>query len=219
MVDRKEFIKTIEEILRKYKIIDDNDFLGFRNNIKDYVIELNEVDLRHEYLKKELFHDLVEFQKDFGFSKDIFNEYIMIKNKSNKDLGQHFTPPCLNELISESTISYSEKNDMYIFYEPAGGSGSTILAGIEKFQKTYPMTEWNKCLVIHQDMDLINCTFAVLNYAMRGINSFVLCGDTLHNEVICAFQTINYNEFGLNFANISHFNNKDEITRLKNILK
>ena len=43
MVDRKEFIKTIEDILRKYKIIDDNDFLGFRNNIKDYVIELNEV--------------------------------------------------------------------------------------------------------------------------------------------------------------------------------
>ena len=105
MVDRKEFIKTIEEILRKYKIIDDNDFLGFRNNIKDYVIGLNEVDLHHEYLKKELFHDLVEFQKDFGFSKDIFNEYIMIKNKSNKDLGQHFTPTCLYELISELTIS------------------------------------------------------------------------------------------------------------------
>lgn len=218
MVDKKKFIKKMDLMLQKYKIADPNDFLGFRDRIKEYVISLDGIDLDIEYKKKELFYEIVELQKE-DFCEDIFNNYIMIKNNANKNLGQHYTPSCLNDLMKSMIEIKSEKvEDLIIFYEPAGGTGSTMIAAIDKYKRSTSIREWNNCMVVHQDLDIINCAFATLNYATRGINSFVLCGDTLHNEVICAYQTIDYNPFGLNFANISYFNDENEIKRLKDML-
>lgn len=209
----RNFIEEFEEILLRYDILDKNDFMGFRENIKNFVLGLNEIELSCEYTKNGFFHDLSELQKDIDYETDIFNEYIMGKNQNNKNLGQHFTPKCLNKLMSEC-IEPKMIDGLNVFYEPSGGTGSTMFSAIKKFQRENNFCDWNNHLVIHQDLDLINCTLATLNYALRGINSIVICGDTLHNKVVYAFQTINYN-YGFGFSNISVFNTKEELERVK----
>lgn len=208
-------VRELDNIFEKYNILDKNNFLGFRENMKKFVLDLNEKDLKKEYLRRELFHDLVEYQKDIGYEVDMFNEYIMAKTQNDKNLGQHFTPKCLNRLMSK--MLKFQKNKIIIFYDPAGGTGSTMFAAIKEYQLKSGFTEWNNCLVIHQDMDIINCTLATLNYSMRGINSLVICGDTLHNEINLAFQTINY-DLGFGFSHISVFDKEEELKRVYRLI-
>lgn len=59
---KEDAVKELDNIFLKYKIKDEKNILGFRNNFIDYVRTLNEKDLKEEYDKFGFFYDFIELQ-------------------------------------------------------------------------------------------------------------------------------------------------------------
>ena len=68
-----EAVKELDNIFLKYKIKDEKNILGFRNNFIDYVRTLNEKDLKEEYDKQELTSALLD-SIPVSLIKDIIEE-------------------------------------------------------------------------------------------------------------------------------------------------
>ena len=87
---KEEAVKELDNIFLRYKIKDEKNILGFRNNFIDYVRTLNEKDLKEEYDKQELFYEFIELQKQIGVEVDLLSEYTMMVAVNSKNLKQCF---------------------------------------------------------------------------------------------------------------------------------
>ena len=102
-MDKEKIVKELDNIFFKYKIKDEKNILGFRNNFIDYVRTLNEKDLKEEYNKCEFFYDFVELQKEAGIELDLLSEYTMMIATNSKNLKQCFTPFEATQILSKIT--------------------------------------------------------------------------------------------------------------------
>lgn len=187
----KDNIKELDDIFFKYKIKDEKNILGYRNNFIDYVRSLNEKDLKEEYDKKEFFYEFVELQKKVGIEKDLLSEYTMMIAINSKNLKQCFTPFEASEILSILT-----ENTGNTFYDCAAGTGQTLIskwANWCKKQKSYDDTLVH--LVVADELDVYNTHCLIFNFATRGINAQVYNRDTLTQEVYEVYICL-YNKYG-----------------------
>ena len=139
-------------------------------------------DIRAEYDKKEFLYEFVELQKDYGFENDLLNDYTMIVATSSKNLAQCFTPQCINDLLAKMEIFSLTPNNAATFYEPAGGTGSTIIRAVTEWRKNISFTDFPKLHLCEVDeLDKYNFHCCILNFITRGFNADVRQKDTLQN--------------------------------------
>ena len=99
----EEAVKELDSIFLRYKIKDEKNILGFRNNFIEYVRKLNEKDLKEEYEKREFLYDFVELQKQVGIERDLLSDYTMMIATNSKNLKQCFTPFEATKIMSKLT--------------------------------------------------------------------------------------------------------------------
>lgn len=177
---KEQATKELDNIFLKYKIKDEKNILGFRNNFIDYVRTLNEKDLKKEYNKFELFYDFVELQKEVGIEIDLLSEYTMLIATNSKNLKQCFTPFEATNIMSKITIDKNHNN----FYDCSAGTGQTLITAYCewcKLQDYYDNTLFH--LVVADDLDTYNVHCLIFNFATRGMNAQVYHRDTLTQEV------------------------------------
>jgi hypothetical protein len=188
----EEAVKKLDNIFLKYKIKDEKNMLGFRNNFIDYVRTLNEEDLKEEYDKKEFLYEFVELQKLIGIERDILSDYTMMVATNSKNLKQCFTPFEATEIMARITNDINKNT----FYDCAAGTGQTLITAYCdwcKKQKYYDDTLFH--LVVADDLDIYNVHCLIFNFATRGINAQVYHRDTLTQEVFEAYICL-YDKYG-----------------------
>lgn len=191
-MEKEEAVKQLDNIFLKYKIKDEKNILGFRNNFIDYVRTLNEKDLKEEYDKFEFFHDFVELQKQVGIEIDLLSEYTMMIATNSKNLKQCFTPFEATKIMSKITNDIKSNT----FYDCAAGTGQPLItAWYEwcKLQKHYDDTLFH--LVVADDLDIYNIHCLIFNFATRGMNAQVYHRNTLEQEVYEAYICL-YDKYG-----------------------
>lgn len=189
---KEEVVKELDNIFLKYKIKDEKNILGFRNNFIDYVRTLNEVDLKDEYDKKEFLYEFVELQKRVGIEIDLLSEYTMMIATNSKNLKQCFTPFEATKIMSAITQNINKNN----FYDCSAGTGQTLITAYCdwcKLQKHYDDTLIH--LVVADDLDIYNIHCLIFNFATRGINAQVYHRDTITQEVYEVYICL-YNKYG-----------------------
>ena len=178
----KELIGKLDSIFKKYGIKDEKNILGYRDKLIEYVRSLEMKDIQTEYDKKEFLYEFVELQKDYGYENDMLNDYTMIIATSSKNLAQCFTPKCLNELLSKA-MDYTEPG-LKIFYEPAGGTGSTIIRAVFDWRQIVGFNDFAKLHLCEVDeLDKYNFHCCILNFIIRGFNADVKQINTLTQEL------------------------------------
>lgn len=196
----EEAVKELDNIFLKYKIKDEKNILGFRNNFIDYVRTLNEKDLKEEYDKQEFLYDFVELQKKIGIERDILSDYTMMIATNSKNLKQCFTPFEATKIMSKLTENINKNT----FYDCAAGTGQTLITAYCdwcKLQKHYDDTLFH--LVVADDLDIYNVHCLIFNFATRGMNAQVYHRDTLTQEVYEVYICL-YDKYG--FSRIININ-------------
>lgn len=189
---KDDAVKQLDNIFLKYKIKDEKNILGFRNNFIDYVRTLNEKDLKKEYDKFELFHDFVELQKQIGIEVDLLSEYTMMIATNSKNFKQCFTPFEATKILSKIAISPSSNT----FYDCAAGTGQPLITAWYEWckkQKYYDDTLVH--LVVADDLDTYNVHCLIFNFATRGINAQVYHRNTIEQEVYEVYICL-YDKYG-----------------------
>lgn len=188
----EEAVKELDNIFLKYKIKDEKNILGFRNNFIDYVRTLNEKDLKQEYDKQEFLYEFVELQKQIGIERDLLSDYTMMVATNSKNLKQCFTPFEATKIMSRLTRNMNRN----IFYDCAAGTGQTLITAYCdwcKLQKCYDDTLIH--LIVADDLDIYNVHCLIFNFATRGINAQVYHRDTLEQKVYEVYICL-YNKYG-----------------------
>ena len=189
---KEEAVKELDNIFLKYKIKDEKNILGFRNNFIDYVRTLNEKDLKEEYDKLGLFHDFIKLQKQVGIEMDLLSEYTMMVAVNSKNLKQCFTPFEATKILSKLSISQNSNT----FYDCAAGTGQPLISAWYEWckkQKHYNDTLFH--LVVADDLDIYNIHCLIFNFATRGINAQVYHRDTIEQIVYEVYICL-YDKYG-----------------------
>lgn len=189
---KEEAVKELDNIFLKYKIKDEKNILGFRNNFIDYVRTLNEKDLKEEYDKLGLFHDFIELQKQVGIEIDLLSEYTMMVAVNSKNLKQCFTPFEATKILSKLSISPNSNT----FYDCAVGTGQPLISAWHEWckkQKHYDDTLFH--LVVADDLDIYNIHCLIFNFATRGINAQVYHRDTIE-QIVYEIYICLYDKYG-----------------------
>lgn len=177
----KEAIYKLDDLFLKYNIKDKQNILGYRNNFMEYIKNLEGKDLQLEYNKKGFLYEFVELQKKVGLNVDLLNNYTMVLSSSNKNLGQCFTPDCLNELLSKLIVK-NDDDKVKIFYDCAGGTGSTVIKAYYEWQNKQSFINSFNHIIEIDEYDLYNCYCCIFNIIIRGLNGIVRNKNTLTNE-------------------------------------
>lgn len=188
----EEAVKELDNIFLKYKIKDEKNILGFRNNFIDYVRTLNEKDLKEEYDKQEFLYEFVELQKQIGIERDLLSDYTMMIATNSKNLKQCFTPYEATQIMSQLT----KRTNNNTFYDCAAGTGQTLITAYCdwcKIQKHYDDTLLH--LIVADDLDIYNVHCLIFNFVTRGINAQVYHRDTLTQEVYEVYICL-YDKYG-----------------------
>ena len=151
----KEAIYKLDDLFLKYNIKDKQNILGYRNNFMEYIKNLEGKDLQLEYNKKGFLYEFVELQKKVGLNVDLLNNYTMVLSSSNKNLGQCFTPDCLNELLSKLIVK-NDDDKVKIFYDCAGGTGSTVIKAYYEWQNKQSFINSFNHIIEIDEYDLYN---------------------------------------------------------------
>lgn len=218
---KEEAVKELDRIFLKYKIKDEKNILGFRNNFIDYVRTLNMKVLKEEYDKKEFLYEFVELQKQVGFEIDLLSEYTMMIATNSKNLKQCFTPFEATKIMSIITQDINRNT----FYDCSAGTGQTLITAYCdwcKLQKTYDDTLIH--LIVADDLDIYNIHCLIFNFATRGMNAQVYHRDTLTQEVfevyICLYDKYGFSKIKNIKVDSEEFkNNFSEKTRIFNIME
>lgn len=203
-------------LLKKYKIYDENNFMKYRQNLYDYIESISNKDILKIYEEDNIYKELVEITKK-QYEKDLFSEMFMELGTNSKGLKQLFTPFSVSKLMSEIV-----KNNNGLIYEPTCGTGANIFPVMAEWSKQNIVTKfldkknYQNHFVIAQDLDPVNCAITALNLSLRGINGLVLNMDTLENkEIKECYMT--FNENGLaGLSSIWKYNKKDALNKIYN---
>lgn len=201
---KEEVVKELDNIFLKFKIKDEKNILGFRNNFIDYVRALSMKDLKEEYDKREFLYEFVELQKKAGIEIDLLSEYTMMTATNSKNLKQCFTPFEATKIMSKLTQNINSNT----FYDCSAGTGQTLITAYCewcKLQKHYDDTLFH--LVVADDIDTYNTHCLIFNFATRGMNAQVYHRDTLEQEVYEVYICL-YDKFG--FSKIKNINVNSE---------
>ena len=184
-----------------------NKLLGIEESYKapERIMEL----ISNEETAKKLFlNALVEF--DYDLSYEWFTSYFEDEHADRKNKKQDFTPTCLSRLMSEMISSDKSQG---IIYEPAAGSGSTIISHWQsetgKFRFPWDYNPADYLYVCSELSDKV-VPFLIFNLLIRGINAAVIHGNTLTKECKEVYACINESNDYMSFSRLVKLpHNKD----------
>lgn len=184
-----------------------NKLLGIEESYKapERIMEL----ISNEETAKKLFlNALVEF--DYDLSYEWFTSYFEDEHADRKNKKQDFTPNCLSRLMSEMISSDKSRG---IIYEPAAGSGSTIISHWQsetrKFRFPWDYNPADYLYVCSELSDKV-VPFLIFNLLIRGINAAVIHGNTLTKECKEVYACINESNDYMSFSRLVKLpHNKD----------
>jgi type I restriction-modification system DNA methylase subunit len=161
-----------------------------------------------ETAKKLFLNALVEF--DYDLSYEWFTSYFEDEHADRKNKKQDFTPTCLSRLMSEMISSDKSQG---IIYEPAAGSGSTIISHWQsetgKFRFPWDYNPADYLYVCSELSDKV-VPFLLFNLLIRGINAAVIHGNTLTKECKEVYACINESNDYMSFSRLVKLpHNKD----------
>lgn len=153
-----------------------------------------------EKSKKTFLDFLVEF--DYDVSYEWFTGYFEDEHADRRNKKQDFTPTCLSKLMSEMI---SKNKCPGIIYEPAAGSGSTIISHwySESRKFRFPW-EYNPADYLYVCSELADkvIPFLLFNILIRGINAAVIHGNTLTKECKEVYACINEANSYMSFSRL-----------------
>lgn len=178
-----------------YKI---NNLLGITESYKapERLINI----LSDQKKSKEIFFKFLE-TFDYDLSYEWFNQYFEDEHADRKNKKQDFTPNCLSKLMTEMFTSDSQKG---IIYEPACGTGSTIIAHwYRETRKSMPW-EYNPMdyLYFCEELSSKTVPFLIFNLMIRGMNAVVIHGNTLTKKAEQIYHIFNENNHLMEFSTL-----------------
>ena len=132
-------------------------------------------------LAKEVF---LKFMPEFNYdlSYEWFTEYFEDEHADRKNRKQDFTPASVSRLMSEIQ---GQKPQYGVIYEPAAGTGSTIIAHWYKETRKHRFP-WDyqpdNYLYLCEELSDKTIPFLLFNLLIRGMNALVIHGNTLTRE-------------------------------------
>lgn len=147
---------------------------------------------------KDLFlRFLTEFNYDLSY--EWFNDYFADEHADRKNKKQDFTPTCLSRLIKIMCVG-----DSGIIYEPACGTGSTIIQHWYLSAKKVAPWKFNPMATLYFCEELSDKTipFLLFNIMIRGMNAVVVHGDTLTRKAKNVFHCFNERNDPMGFSDL-----------------
>ena len=199
-----KFKEVFEELSRTYEnTIVFNDFLDYTidqfliNPEKDRLFSYNNYTEKDYELFFELFSCLVQAMEEklktaawFDIIGYFYEEVVQSEFKG-KDMGQFYTPISVTNLLSELATNNEEitqdKNDIHFAYDPAGGSGRTLLAHHNK--RPYD-------LCFSADLDSTSVKMCVINFILHGVKGSVAHMDSLEMKFYDGFKVNEFIDYG-----------------------
>lgn len=144
---------------------------GKEDNLAFHSMMCSYFRLMYEELKKKMWNDA------WG---DLFMS-LHVKGNNN---AQFFTPPCLCDLMAETSLSKYNGEEptartsfgrRIVISDLSCGSGRNLLAAKAIFDRK----QWREPYLVCEDIDLTCCKMSAINMAMHGCFGEVICHDTL----------------------------------------
>lgn len=143
-----------------------------------------------------------EFLKTFNYdlSYEWFNDYFEDEHADRKNKKQDFTPTSISRLMSEIL----SQNAIGIIYEPACGTGSTIIQHWYKEIRKQVIWDYNPLNTLYYCEELSDKTipFLLFNIMIRGMNAVVIHGDTLTRQAKNVYHCFNEKNDAMGFSDL-----------------
>lgn len=153
----------------------------------------------------------------YDLSYEWFHEYFEEEHADRKNKKQDFTPNCVSRLISEMQ---SDAPQYGVIYEPAAGTGSTIIAHwwTEVRKNRFP---WDYhpdyYLYLCEEMSDRTIPFLLFNILIRGMNALVVHGNSLTREAKEVYHCDNKMDSFMSFSELRKMPHTKQVEELLNI--
>lgn len=166
-----------------------------------------------ELAKKTFFAFLEEFEYDLSY--EWFNQYFEDEHADRRNKRQDFTPTSVSKLMAEM---FSESNGG-IIYEPAAGTGSTIIQHWYKNIRSDYIWNYNPMSVLYYCYELSDKTipFLLFNLMIRGVNAVVIHGNTLTKETKNVYHIFNETNNPMGFSSLMTLEHSDRVEKFFDI--
>lgn len=175
--------------------------------------------------REEMFKRFLKVETDV--SRDWFREYFQKEQAERKSKKQDFTPDSVAKLLN-ALISGKDKNDN-IYYEPAAGTGSILVAKWQKDRTYNPVaSEFPLAQLItydpraywYQAEELSDraIPFLIFNMAIRGMNGVAIQCDSLTRKATHAYFIRNNTSDYLKFSEVIELPKTDEFAQELNVI-
>lgn len=144
-----------------------------------------------------------EFLKafDYDLSYEWFTNYFEDEHADRKNKKQDFTPITISKLMAEMFQKEPQKG---IIYEPAAGTGSTIISHWYNERMKCAVWDYNplEYLYVCEELSDKTVPFLLFNLLIRGMNAVVIHGNTLTREAKAIYHCFNEDNNSMGFSNL-----------------
>lgn len=159
----KNYDRPFQWIERLGKIIEDASLLHFEEN----------------YFIKDFLPNLIELQKFYGYSYDLFGSYLEFNDNTNQKLGQFFTPMGVSMLTAELSFNYENLNRTIRVADECSGTARMMIAHHIVSEKKIKNLSPLQYFYYNKDIDYKCFIFSTLNAILRNLFSENVWGDCI----------------------------------------
>lgn len=194
--------------MKEFSVKEINELLGVNDAYKapQKVMDVMLDDKKRE----EMFKRFLKVEKDV--SRDWFREYFQKEQAERKSKKQDFTPDSVANLLN-ALISGEDKNDN-IYYEPAAGTGSILVAKWQRDMTYDPRAYWYQA----EELSDRAIPFLIFNMAIRGMNGVAIQCDSLTRKATHAYFIRNNTSDYLKFSEVIELPKTDEFAQELNVI-
>lgn len=214
--------------MKEFSVKEINELLGVNDAYKAPQKVMNV--MLDDKEREEMFKRFLNVETDV--SRDWFREYFQKEQAERKSKKQDFTPDSVANLLN-ALVSGEDKSDN-IYYEPAAGTGSILIAKWQK-DRTYkpvasrqslvqlltsPVMTYNPRAYWYQVEELSDraMPFLIFNMAIRGMNGVAIQCDSLTRKATHAYFIRNNTSDYLRFSEVIELPKTDEFAQKLNVI-
>lgn len=180
--------------------------------------------------REEMFKRFLKVETDV--SRDWFREYFQKEQAERKSKKQDFTPDSVANLLNDLISKDNKENNIY--YEPAAGTGSILVAKWQKDVTYNPVASLQSLVQLltspdmpydpraywYQAEELSDraLPFLIFNMAIRGMNGVAIQCDSLTRKATHAYFIRNNTSNYLAFSEVIELPKTDEFAKELNVI-
>lgn len=215
--------------MKEFSVKEINELLGVNDA---YKAPQKVMDVMLDDKKREaMFKRFLNVETDV--SRDWFRDYFQKEQAERKSKKQDFTPDSVTKLLTELVSGGNDSKDN-IYYEPAAGTGSILIAKWQR-DRTYNPVASNQSLIQlltspvmtydpraywYQAEELSDraLPFLIFNMAIRGMNGVAIQCDSLTRKATHAYFIRNNTSDYLKFSEVIELPKTDEFAQELNVI-